>query len=88
MLIDKYAVGGAPLDGQFIADVTETTSYGLMTTVFGRMTYKDYKSYTEAANTVVKGTVVNNEEIEWYTEQDYLDELKINKNLSSLRDLI
>ena len=73
-IIDKYAVGGAPLDGQFIADVTETASYGLMTTVFGRMTYKDYMSYTEAANTVVKGTIVNNEEIEWYTEEDFIQE--------------
>ena len=46
-----------------------------MTTVFGRMTVKDFQSYSEAANTIVKGTVVNNEEIKWYTEEDYLQEI-------------
>ena len=86
-IIDKYAVGGAPLDGQFIADVTETASYGLMTTVFGRMTYKDYQSYTEAANTVVKGTVVNNEEIKWYTEDDYLQEIASKKENDSIQQI-
>ena len=88
-IIDKYAVNGAPLDGQFLSDVGEVASYGLMTTVFGRMTVKDFQSYSEAANTIVKGTVVNNEEIKWYTEQDYFDELKTkDKDISSLRDLM
>ena len=87
-IIDKYAVNGAPLDGQFLADVGEVASYGLMTTVFGRMTVKDYQSYSEAANTIVKGTVVNNEEIEWYTEDDYLQEIASKGGNDTNRSLI
>ncbi len=86
--INKYVVNGAPLDGQFLADVGEVASYGLMTTVFGRMTAKDFQSYSEAANTIVKGTVVNNEEIKWYTEDDYLQEIASKGGSNSIRDLM